>query len=176
MTLRLTLEEAQALGIKVPSAASKPRAGSVAASRRASGATPVPPGTAKPSRARSRDKREREGDEQVLLIQQVRQQFPLLGELLIHIPNGGSRKNAFEGWRLKQQGVRAGVSDLFLPVARGGFHGLWIEFKAAPPFDSPVSDAQREWVSAMRAQGYEATVCLGVDQALAVITHYLAHP
>ena len=48
--------------------------------------------------------------------------------LLYHIPNGGSRHKA-EAGRLKAEGVKAGVPDLCLPVARGGFHGLYVELK-----------------------------------------------
>ncbi|KVP75607.1 hypothetical protein WJ96_07325 [Burkholderia ubonensis] len=131
------------------------------------------PKKARPSRAR---KNEAEGEEQAQLIKRFRDEYPDIGLLLIHIPNGGYRKNAFEGWRLKEQGVRAGVSDLMLPVARGGFFGLWIEFKAAPPNDAAVSDKQQEWVELMQAQGYSAHVCLGVDAAMKVLAEYLALP
>lgn len=121
-------------------------------------------------------KREAEGEEQAELVARFRELYPAIGLLLVHIPNGGSRRNAFEGWRLKQQGVRAGVSDLLLPVARGGFFGLWIEFKAAPPNDAAVTDAQKEWVGLMREQGYRAEICLGVAAALAVLADYLSMP
>ena len=50
--------------------------------------------------------------------------------LLFHIPNGGTR-DAIEGRHLKQQGVKRGVPDLCLPVARGGYHSLYIELKTA---------------------------------------------
>lgn len=120
--------------------------------------------------------REKEGEEQAQVIAEFRAQYPQDGFLLIHIPNGGSRKNRFEGWRLKQQGVRAGVSDLLLPQARGGFFGLWIEFKAAPPFDAEVSQAQEEWLAEMRRQGYQAQLCKGVDAALAVLRAYMKLP
>lgn len=131
------------------------------------------PKQARPKRAR---KNEAEGEEQTQLIKLFRAQFPAVGLLLIHVPNGGSRKNAFEGWRLKEQGVRAGVSDLFLPVARGGFFGLWIEFKAAPPNDAAVSDSQEAWVNEMQVQGYAAHICRGVNAALRVLTDYMALP
>lgn len=65
-----------------------------------------------------------EGEEQVQVIDEFRARYPVQGQLLIHIPNGGSRRNKFEGYRLKRQGVRPGVSDLLLPVARGGHFGL----------------------------------------------------
>jgi len=48
--------------------------------------------------------------------------------LLHHIPNGGLRDKR-EGARLKASGVIAGVCDLFLPMARRGAHGLYIEMK-----------------------------------------------
>jgi VRR-NUC domain len=128
------------------------------------------PAAARPSNAR---KAELEGEEQAQLIKLFRQLYPAEGPLLIHIPNGGSRKNAFEGWRFKEQGVRAGVSDLFLPVAREGYFGLWIEFKAAPPNDAVVSTSQRQWVDLMREQGYRAEVCRGVPEAMQVLTEYL---
>lgn len=124
--------------------------------------------------AQRASKREAEGEEQALLIEWFRETYPDIGDLLIHIPNGGSRKNAFEGWRLKRQGVRAGVSDLFLPVARGGFHGLWIEFKATPPLDAAVSQSQRDWIEAMLEQGYHAEVSLGIEAAKEAIERYLA--
>jgi hypothetical protein len=133
------------------------------------------PAAAKKAR-RGKGKREAEGDEQTELIAEFRARYPVEGPLLIHIPNGGSRKNSFEGWRLKQQGVRAGVSDLFLPVARGGFFGLWIEFKAAPPNDADPTDSQLEWLRLMREQGYHAELCLGVAAALAVLEAYMVLP
>lgn len=124
-------------------------------------------------KARGARKKDQEGLEQAALIREFRSQFPQFAELLIHIPNGGSRKNAYEGWRLKEQGVRAGVSDLFLPVARGTYHGLWLEFKAAPPYDAAVSASQREWLTLMAGQGYAAHLCRGVPEALAVLSDYL---
>ena len=41
---------------------------------------------------------------------------------VFHIPNGGSRHKA-EAARLKVQGVKAGVPDLCIPVARGNSRG-----------------------------------------------------
>ena len=117
-----------------------------------------------------------EGEEQSVLIEEFRARYPVLGHLLIHIPNGGSRKNAFEGYRLKRQGVRAGVSDLLLPVARGGYFGLWIEFKAAPPNDAAVSPSQKEWIELMAEQGYFADICLGVEAAMQVLNRYMSFP
>jgi hypothetical protein len=124
------------------------------------------------SRARNKD---REGDEQAELVREFERLYPHFAAYLFAIPNGGSRRNKFEGYRLKAQGVKAGVSDLFLPVPRGGFHGIWIEFKAAPPFDAAVTDSQKEWLSKMKEQGYDAHLAKGVAAALEVLSHYLRH-
>lgn len=43
-----------------------------------------------------------------------------------HTPNGGERRDAFEGKRLKEMGVKAGVHDLlFLRQTNFGQHGTW---------------------------------------------------
>ena len=44
---------------------------------------------------------------------------------VFHVPNGGSRDKR-EAANLKRQGVRAGVPDLVVPVARGGHHSLFL--------------------------------------------------
>jgi endo-beta-N-acetylglucosaminidase D len=47
---------------------------------------------------------------------------------LFAIPNGGDRNIAVAG-NLKAEGVKSGVADLLLPVARYGYHGFFIEMK-----------------------------------------------
>lgn len=98
----------------------------------------------------------------------VRGRFPEI-DLLYHIPNGGSR-NRLEAANLKRQGVKAGVPDLCLPVARGGFHGLYIEMKYGK---NKPSENQKQWLSDLRKQGYAAEVCYGWEQATEMITKYL---
>jgi hypothetical protein len=44
------------------------------------------------------------------------------------VPNGGWRHSSV-GAALKREGVLPGVHDVYLPVARRGFHSLVIEFK-----------------------------------------------
>lgn len=51
-------------------------------------------------------------------------------KLLYHIPNEGKRSVSY-GAALRRQGMKKGVPDLCLPVARGKYHGLYIEMKAA---------------------------------------------
>ena len=98
----------------------------------------------------------------------MRGKYPVL-DLLYHIPNGGSR-NEREAANLKRQGVKAGVPDLCLTVARGGYHGLYIEMKYGK---NKPSEHQKRWIDALRAQGYVAEVCYGWHQASELITEYL---
>lgn len=89
--------------------------------------------------------------------------------LLYHIPNGGSR-NKIEAANLKRQGVKAGVPDICLPVARGGYHGLYIELKAGR---NKATEKQRQWLTALEREGYQAVVCYGWEAARETIEHYL---
>lgn len=91
--------------------------------------------------------------------------------LLFHIPNGGSRRDAREGAHFKKLGVKAGVPDLFLPVARGAYHGLFIEMKREK--GGRVSEDQQGWLLALGNYGYATAVCHGYEEARETIENYL---
>ncbi len=91
--------------------------------------------------------------------------------LLYHVPNGGSRHKA-EAGRLRAEGVKAGVPDLCLPVARGQYHGLYIELKAG---ENTTTKKQKEWLEYLRQQGYYTAVCYGWQPAAQLIEQYLLH-
>ena len=91
-------------------------------------------------------------------------------ELMYAIPNGGLRDKATAS-RLKQTGVKAGVPDICLPVARGPYHGLYIELKCVR--GGRVSEAQHEWIEMLIGQNYCAMVCEGWENAMEVIKAYL---
>lgn len=90
-------------------------------------------------------------------------------KLLHHIPNGGSR-NELEAVNLKKQGVRAGVPDLCLPVARGRYHGLYIEMKAGK---NKPTEKQLQWIDDLRKQGYAVSICWSFDAARQELEKYL---
>ena len=90
-------------------------------------------------------------------------------KLLHHIPNGG-RRDKKEAARLKAQGVKAGVPDLFLPVSRGGYHGLFIELKHGK---NKPTEKQTEWLKSLNEQGYAVAVCYGCEEASEKILKYL---
>lgn len=113
-----------------------------------------------------------EAQEQITLFRWAEMQsgkYPEL-KLLYHVPNGGSRHKA-EAGRLRAEGVKAGVPDLCLPVARGGCHGLYIELKRQR--GGRTSDLQTGWLEALMKQGYQVEVCKGWEAAAKTIIQYL---
>lgn len=91
--------------------------------------------------------------------------------LLYHIPNGGKR-SIREAVRFREEGVKAGVPDLCLPVARNGFHGLYIELKRTK--GGRTTDCQKQWLNALSSQGYCTAVCSGWAEASQLIIRYLS--
>ncbi len=89
--------------------------------------------------------------------------------LLYAVPNGGHRHKATAA-RLKAEGVKRGVPDVCLPVARSGAHGLYIEIKTERGKPTPE---QLGWIRALRRQGYVAEICHGWESACSMIEHNL---
>jgi len=86
--------------------------------------------------------------------------------------NAQGQRFSVSAARMQAEGVKRGVPDVFLPVAAGGWHGLWVELKAGK---NTTSDAQDEWLGALRRQGYAAFVIWDEwDEAREIIESYLA--
>jgi hypothetical protein len=90
-------------------------------------------------------------------------------KLLHAIPNGGYRHVA-TAVALKKEGVKRGVPDLDLPVARGGYHGLRIEMKVGK--NRPTKE-QRWWLKELTRHGYLCCVCYSAAEAWRCISEYL---
>lgn len=115
---------------------------------------------------------DREGLEQVALLAEIKARYPEAWEHIHHVPNGGQRHKAVAA-KLKAQGVKAGIPDLVLTMARGGYFGLYLEFKATPPNDAPVSASQHACIRRLNDQGYLAIVCRGHFDAMEHLRAYL---
>lgn len=114
-------------------------------------------------------KSEAQHQENVIRWSQIhRAEYPELA-LLFHIPNGGTR-DKIEAARLKAQGVKAGVSDLFLPVSRRGYHGIFIEMKT---LRGRVSQEQQWFGDKVTEQGYLFHVAYGWEAAVDTLKWYL---
>lgn len=116
-------------------------------------------------------KQSSEANEQRRLMEIVGYYTPKHPELslLYHVPNEGKRSK-ITGSILKMQGLKAGVPDLCLPVARGVYHGLYIELKYGK---NKLTDHQKQWLASLSCQGYFTAACWGGDQAFQTILNYL---
>ena len=98
----------------------------------------------------------------------IRAQWPELA-LLYHIKNEtteGAARVAVD----RAMGVKKGVPDLFLPVPRRHYHGLYIEMKTET---GRTSEAQDWWGEKLLEQGYMWEVCHGWQSAVRVLEWYL---
>lgn len=94
------------------------------------------------------------------------------GDYLIAIPNGGNR-SITEAVRLKKEGVKPGVSDLFFacPSFNGkNKNGLWMEVKNKK---GKVTKCQYEWIKLMCDANYEACIVYSVDEGINAIKDHM---
>lgn len=105
----------------------------------------------------------------------IQAKYPQLKRMFA-IPNGGFRYKS-EGGRLKAMGVKRGVSDIFLPVPKGSWHGLFIELKrpkqASGKRAGRTEPEQSDWIEYFKSVGYGACICTGWEQARDMIIGYL---
>ncbi|MDR2515650.1 MAG: VRR-NUC domain-containing protein [Christensenellaceae bacterium] len=114
----------------------------------------------------------KEADEQEAYFAWIRTRLGKWPELVLAhaVPNGGSRHKV-EAARLKAQGVRAGIPDIFIPVPRGIYHGAYIELKRTK--GGRLSKAQKEIIPRLREQGYFVAVCEGWFDAAGATLAYM---
>ena len=122
-----------------------------------------------PVRTKKRQHRQHEHEQQVAFFRAI-DADPRLRDLPIFaIPNGGHRHPAVAA-RLKAEGVRSGVPDIFVAVSDLR-PGLFIEMKAGKNKQSPN---QVEWMRKLGSQGYHCCVCYSAADALRDLLEYLA--
>jgi hypothetical protein len=83
-------------------------------------------------------------------------------DMMFHIANENAHK---------RPGVKGGIPDLFLPMARGCYHGLFVELKIG---GNKPSQKQLDVISELRSQGYQVNVIWdSVDEVIETIANYL---
>lgn len=87
---------------------------------------------------------------------------------IVHIPNEGKRSLSYAA-RMKKMGLRRGFPDLLVPLARGGYHGLFIEMKYGK---NKTTKEQKEWLERLSAEGYACAVCYNAAEAIKTIESY----
>lgn len=88
-----------------------------------------------------------------------------------HCPNGGGRSLA-EGAKFKRMGVKAGIPDIILPMARSSYHGLVIELKRPDGKPNDVRPEQQDWLDWFKKQGWCVHVAYGFEDAKRILREY----
>lgn len=123
----------------------------------------------------SAPRRDEEHEQQVVLINRIQTialndtRYAQGARRTFAIPNGSGRTKR-EGGRLKAEGVRRGVSDIFVALPCQPWAGLFIELKSSL---GKVSSEQHEWCDESNKVGYLAVVCRGVEAAWAAWKSYV---
>ena len=91
------------------------------------------------------------------------------------IPNGmhvggGLRRRSIYIAALKRQGLTPGVSDVFISLPRGKYHGLYLELKYGT---NKMTAQQRAFQALMEAAGYAVGEARTLDQAKEIVGNYL---
>lgn len=120
----------------------------------------------------------------------MRTLYPELELCMFAIPNGGargekgSREAKLNGAMMKAEGVKKGVSDVFVAVPRHSkilldnskttvlWFGLFLELKRLDG-GAGESNEQKAFGAAVTEQGYAYVVCHGWQQAYATIRAYM---
>lgn len=100
--------------------------------------------------------------------------YPML-EYMFAIPNGGVRggsqlQRIINGKKLKNEGVKSGVPDIFLPYPTKGYHGLFIEMKVKP---NKTSENQKKFINFLLRRNYLAIICYSHEEAIQATQKYL---
>ena len=117
-------------------------------------------------------RRDLEHREQVAVVQwwsYVHKAYGLPEFALFAYPAGGLRHKSTAG-KLKAEGVRRGIPDLLLPVARQHWHGLALEMKSE---NGTVRDAQKIVHTWLLGAGWNVEVCYSAEAAINAIKKYL---
>lgn len=93
---------------------------------------------------------------------------PTICDFIFHIANEGKRTPSY-GKKLKDMGMRPGVSDIFVAIQRKGFGGAWIELKTE---QGKLTLLQQKFLCDMKEQGYYTGVCYSIESAISILEWY----
>jgi len=77
---------------------------------------------------------------------------------------------------MKKEGVRAGVPDILLCAAHGGYFGMAIEMKRQDMTMKAVGKKQSDWIEKFKSRNWYTKICFGRDIAIKVLEWYINQP
>lgn len=92
------------------------------------------------------------------------------------IPNAQSlshldRKAAIRAMiKLKNEGLKPGVPDIFICEPTKNYSGLFIEMKKKP---NKPSQLQNQWLEKLNMKNYKTEICYSTNQAITAIKNYM---
>ena len=93
--------------------------------------------------------------------------YPMLN--MLHCSLNGVKLSGTQAKIAKGQGMLSGVPDLFLPVPKNGFHGLFIEMKSEK---GRLTENQHWFLTNAESVGYKTAVCYSAKEAISAIEAY----
>lgn len=102
---------------------------------------------------------------------------PILKKFYCKNNNEGKRTEV-QGWNLKLQGLRPGVSDLLIYYPTASYHGLFLEVKRNMSYTPSQMKtktwlAQIEFLETVKSVGYWGEMCYGFLDGKKIIESYL---
>lgn len=88
---------------------------------------------------------------------------------MLHCSLNGVKLSGTQAKIAKGQGMLSGVPDLFLPVPKNGYHGLFIEMKSEK---GRVTENQHWFLTNAESLGYKIAVCYSAKEAISAIQAY----
>ena len=88
---------------------------------------------------------------------------------MLHSSLNGVKMTKAQAGRAIAQGMLSGVPDLFLPVPKNGYHGLFIEMKYG---SNKVTEDQEKFLQNAANVGYAISVCYSANEAIKRIENY----
>ena len=88
---------------------------------------------------------------------------------MLHCSLNGVKLSGTQAKVAKGQGMLSGVPDLFLPVPKNGYHGLFIEMKSEK---GRVTENQHWFLTNADSVGYKTVICYSAKEAISAIEAY----
>lgn len=88
---------------------------------------------------------------------------------MLHCSLNGVKLSGTQAKIAKGQGMLSGVPDLFLPVPKNGFHGLFIEMKSDK---GRVTENQHWFLTNAESLSYKTVICYSAKEAISAIQAY----